>query len=81
MTNHEKLIKAGDILIDVVKDAQARYSQALDTIHIKPATDLTKEQREEFLKNRNQAMYDIIVYKELLGMCYKVISAPDSAER
>ncbi len=81
MSNHEKLLKAGDILIDVIKGAQAKYSQAVHTINGKPATNLTKEQREEFLKNRNEAMYDIVAYKELLRMCYEVISTPDSQEK
>ncbi len=60
-------------LMDVVKNAQTRYSQAVNKINSKPATNLTKGQREEFLKNRNQAMFDIIVYKELLRLCYEVM--------
>ncbi len=59
----------------------AAWWYSADTINIKPATNLTKKQREELLKNRNQAMYDIIAYKELLKMCYAVISAPDSTEK
>ena len=74
MTDSEKLLRAGDILIDVIKDAQAKYSQAIYTINCQP-TNLTREQREEFLKKRNQAMFDIIAYKELLRMCYEVIDS------
>ena len=73
MTDHEKLLKAGDILIDVIKDAQATY-----LLNCKPTKNLTKEQKEEYLKQRNQACLNIITYKELLRMCYEVISIPDS---
>lgn len=78
MNNHEKLLKAGDILIDVIKDSQAKYSQAVYFLNCQPAKNLTKEQKEEYLKQRNQASFDIIAYKELLRMCYEVINAPES---
>jgi len=78
MTDHEKLLRAEDILTDVIKDTQAEFLQATYFLNCKPVKNLTKEQKEEYLKQRNQTCLDIVAYKELLRRCYEVISIPDS---
>ena len=48
MTTNERLLKAGDALIDAIRDAQARFSQAVYLINSRPAKNLTTGQRYEF---------------------------------
>lgn len=73
MTDHNKLLKAGDRLKDVITDAQASFSRAVYTLNCQLSSDLTDKQVSKAQQAIIEANLEIARYEDLLRRCYKAL--------
>ena len=56
MTNHDKLLEVEDVLIEVIRDSQAKFSRAVDFLN----SESPENASEGYIKKKNQALFDIL---------------------
>jgi len=56
MTNHDKLLEADDVLIEVIRDSQVKFSRAVDFLN----SESPENASEVYIKKKNQALFDIL---------------------
>lgn len=62
MTNHDKLLEAGDVPIEAIRDSQAKFSRAVDFLN----SELPENASEKYLEKKNRTLFDILAYRELV---------------
>lgn len=56
MTNHDKLLEVDDVLIEVIRDSQAKFSRGVDFLN----SESPENASEGYIKKKNQALFDIL---------------------
>lgn len=70
---HYKALKTGELIKDIITEAQNKYINAVNLLNSEPVEDLTEEQVKELQREINQATIDIVSYNDMIKCLYEAL--------